>query len=311
LKRLEKRQPRPVKAILQRLDTTITVRRADGQVQQVKGNAFSDLSKDIPNQNNATKAEVSQVKNLVSSQLRALDEWLVKPPYRPIDGKKIVTSLEQSGQIRTGPVWWQQALANGWKAIAAAWKSFVDWLGSLMPSAPTPRWNGTSSDAWLWPLFYIFVAAILAGVLWFIWRTFGVQWSRRTVKRDLILQGEDAQLLLLPPEELRSRAEIYASQGNYREALRHRYLALLLHLDARGVWRYDSNRTNWEHIAALRRRDSQGDLVTPLSALTRRFDRVRYGGAPCDNEQWQQFDADTRTFETQTAPFERTAGAAR
>ncbi|RYG00254.1 MAG: DUF4129 domain-containing protein, partial [Caulobacteraceae bacterium] len=138
-----------------------------------------------------------------------------------------------------------------------------------------------------------------------------VSWKRRSVKRDAVLEGEDAELLLLPPEELRSRADIYASQGNYREALRHRYLALLLQLDSRGVWRYDTHRTNWEHIAGLRRHENQGTLVAPLSALTRRFDRVRYGGATCDSDQWTEFDADARAFEAQIAPFERSMGGAR
>jgi hypothetical protein len=128
------------------------------------------------------------------------------------------------------------------------------------------------------------------------------------VQRDAVLEGEDAQLLLLPPTELRSRADEYAAQGNFREALRHRYLALLVQLDTRGVWRYDARRTNWEHIAALRRQENKQILVSPLSELTRRFDRVRYGGAACDIEQWQQFDADARQFESQSSQFEVAGG---
>ncbi|HEX8465660.1 MAG TPA: DUF4129 domain-containing protein, partial [Abditibacterium sp.] len=122
----------------------------------------------------------------------------------------------------------------------------------------------------------------------------------RTKSRVAELEGEDAQLLLLPPDELRLRAEEYAARGEFREALRHRYLALLLQLDARGVWRYDARRTNWEHIAGLRRSESKTALVAPLSDLTRRFDRVRYGGAPCDQGQWADFNSDTQNLENQS-----------
>lgn len=311
LEALQKRRPRRVKEILQRLDATITVRRDDGQTQQVKGNLYSNLAREIANHNDAKRVDVAKLKNLVKTQLDALDEWLKKPPYQSIDAKKIVSNLESTGQIRTKPLWWQQLLVDGWKAIAKAWSSFMDWLNSLLPKPKAPNLPSAPSDRWLWILFYIFVLAILGAVIWFTWRIFGGQKWGRTVRRDVALENEDAQLLLLPPEELRSRADIYADQGNYREALRHRYLALLLHLDTRGVWRYDSHRTNWEHIAALRRRDSDGTLVTPLAALTRRFDRVRYGGAPCDSEQWQQFDADARSFEAQTASSQHLTGAVR
>jgi hypothetical protein len=111
------------------------------------------------------------------------------------------------------------------------------------------------------------------------------------------LQGEDAELLLLPPEELRQRAEGFAANGDYRQALRHLYLSLLLQLDSRGVWRYDTRRTNWEHIRALRRSPQSAALIEPLSDITRRFDRVRYGDAACDAGEWNRFATDVDQVE--------------
>jgi hypothetical protein len=222
-----------------------------------------------------------------------------------------MAALEKSGEIRTGPLWWQKVVADVQKSIADAFAALTKWLNSLFPT-PTARPNVSAGiDKWLWFLFYGLVLAILAAVLWFVWRAFGGKWGRRTVRREAVLQSEDAALLLLPLDELRARAEDFAAAGNFREALRHRYLSLLLQLDARGVWRYDARRTNWEHITLLGRSESKRALVAPLGDLTRRFDRVRYGGAPCDDEHWRGFESDARNFEAQSSQFATVAEAAR
>ncbi|HEX9995518.1 MAG TPA: DUF4129 domain-containing protein [Abditibacterium sp.] len=296
---MEKRRPRPLGPILKRLDTTISVRRDDGQIQTFGGNAFSNLSRELNKPKDAARSEVIKARQIARAQLGALDEWISQPRYVPVDATKIVKDLEASAQIRSGPLWWQKALADARSAVTGAWDSFTKWLNSLLPTPPTSNLPSAPSDKWLWILFYAFVAAILGLVIWFTWRTFGGSFGRRTAKREAILEGEDAELLLLPPDELRARAENFAAQGNFREALRHRFLAMLLQLDARGVWRYDARRTNWEHIAALRRGENKNELLAPLGALTRRFDRVRYGGAPCDEESWREFDRDARDFEIQ------------
>lgn len=307
---LEKHRPRPLGPILQRFDVQFKIKRADGQTQGVSGNVWSVLKRDLSNSNDATRQEVAKASQIAQSQLRALDQWTAQPLYASADAQKIVAGLSSSGQIRVGPFWWQQAIADTLAWIGKTWDAFMKWLTGLFPTPPPPKYAPAPSDKWLWILFYAVVGAILAAVFWYLFRVFGGQWGSRAVRRAAILEGEDAQLLLLPPTELRSRADEYAAQGNFREALRHRYLALLLQLDARGVWRYDSRRTNWEHIAALRRQENKRILVSPLSELTRRFDRVRYGGAPCDAELWQQFDADARQFESQSSQFEM-AGSAR
>jgi hypothetical protein len=123
----------------------------------------------------------------------------------------------------------------------------------------------------------------------FVWRAIGGRWRRDAVKREVRFAGEDAELLQLPPDELRERAQRLAANGDYAAALRHLYIALLLTLDTRGVWRYDTRRTNWEHIHALRKKPTAAPLITPLSTLTRHFDRVRYGNAPCTENDWTRF----------------------
>ena len=126
-----------------------------------------------------------------------------------------------------------------------------------------------------------------------------------------MLEGEDQALLRLPPDELLDRAQAFASQNNFREALRHRYLSLLLLLDARGVWRYDRRRTNWEHIARLKSSNAAQSGVQSLSDLTLRFDRVRYGNESCDQNAWLQFDQDaSATLEMLSRPAKASTKAA-
>ena len=300
LSALEKRRPRALGKVLAPLDAKITVRRADGATQIVTGNQWSDFSTQLSKPADARREEVVKARQIAQSQLRALDEWMQAPSYTSADAQKIVADLAASGQIRVGPPWWQAAIANAWKTVADTIAAFMKWFWSLLPTPRTPTVRAAPSDKWLWFLFYAVVAAILALVAWFLFRAFGGKWGRRNVRRTAVLEGEDAQLLLLPPDELRLRAEEFAAKGQFREALRHRYLALLLQLDARGVWRYDARRTNWEHIASLRRSESKSALVPALSDLTRRFDRVRYGGAPCDDAQWAAFSSDTQNLEAQS-----------
>ncbi|MBW3634877.1 MAG: DUF4129 domain-containing protein [Armatimonadetes bacterium] len=310
LEAMEKRPPRRLGPLLKQLDTAFTVRRADGQTQTVNGNAWSKMARDLAKPAAAMRRDVIRARQMAQSQIGALDEWTKRPYYAPADAQKIMAGLESSGQIRTGPFWWQTAIADAWKTVANAWDNFQKWLNSLFPTPATPN-IAAPSDKWLWFLFYALVVAILAAVAWFVWRAFGGKWSRRAVRREAVLQGEDAALLLLPPDELRARADDFAAAGNFREALRHRYLSLLLQLDARGVWRYDARRTNWEHLAALGRSETKRALVPALSDLTRRFDRVRYGGAGCGGEDWSRFEADAREFEARAASFETLTEAVR
>ncbi len=305
LDELQTARPAALPKIVARLDTKMSVRRADGQVQGASGNLWSNLGRSLGTPKTITPTQLRQARQTLKIQIRALDEWTKTPVYRPVDASKIVAGLASSGQIRVAPLWWQKLISDTLSAISKAWQKFVKWFTGLFP-APTALQNTAApSDKLLWALFYALVAAILAAVIWFLWRTFGGNLGRRNVKRVAQLENEDAALLQLPPDELLSRAERFAAQGNFREALRHRYLSLLLDLDARGVWRYDARRTNWEHIAALNRTDKNRELVAPLSDLTKRFDRVRYGGANCDDESWRRFDGDSRNFENRAAPGQK------
>jgi hypothetical protein len=214
--------------------------------------------------------------------------------YEAADAQDIMRQLESTGQIRTGPTPWQKMWTDLTKRIGQGLTKMLEtiagWLnggGQTTPRAPDidPRWIKF--------LFYSTVLSLLAVLGYLLWRTLGGRLGREGARREVrYLQGEDAELLLLPPDELRQRADRFAADGNFRQALRHLYLSLLLQLDNCGIWRYDTRRTNWEHIRGLRRTPQGAALIEPLADITRRFDRVRYGDQPCSAQDWTRFADD-------------------
>lgn len=303
--RIEARAPRDVTGVLKALSQPFSVRRSDGATQNVSGGFWSETLQLGTNLQNVPSREVRKLRRDLQAQISAFDDWN-RPRdgayYLPADAKTIVSQLERNGEIRTGPYGWQQVVANARAWLGDAWNAFLKWLEGLMPRNTAPAPTNVPDMSWLWPVFWVVVVGALLAIFFFIFRALGgAQWlaSRRRPKSKIELEGEDAQLLKLPAEELCERASRYAAQGDFREALRHRFLAILVVFDARGVWNYDLRRTNWEHIAALRKTETHRAFVAPLSSLTRRFDRVRYGGAPCESLEWQQFEADAQSLENQ------------
>ena len=300
-----------VRPIIKPLDTPFTVKRADGQTQTVRGDEWNQTLTGMAggiSGINAAKLSRTQrrvVQNSLEKRLKELDAWATpgaKGYYTSVDAQKIVNDAVANNRIRVGPPPLQLILGQIKTAILDGIEAFFKWLSGLFPkSTPT---TSAPNLSWLWFVFWGIVVGLLGFLLFLAVRalaggSFAV-WGigRRRRKSPEELRDEDAELFGLAPEELRDRADIFASQGNYREALRHRFISLLVLLDARGTWRYDVRRTNWEHIAGLRRDEGKRPLVAPLSTLTRAFDRVRYGGAACDEDSWNQFQSGVREVES-------------
>ena len=322
------------------LDKPQIVRRADGQTQRADGNRWSALAAGVPvagapgfgapstapttkapfDVKALQRAEIRQFERALEIEIAEVDAWNSRTNgayYQSVDAGAIIKQLEKSGQIRTGPTWLQARIDAIKQWFADSIGNFFKWLAGLFPKIGPRPGVAVPDFGWLIFVFWAIVASLVAFLLVAAYRIFAgnIRFGGRRKKKDAEeLEGEDAELLSLPPDELGDRAAKFASDGNYREALRHRYIALLLRLDGRGVWRYDTRRTNWEHIAALRRGAAQSSaaIVAPLSDLTRRFDRVRYGSAPCDAQDWRQFEKDATELEANalqnSAPM---AGASR
>jgi hypothetical protein len=293
LKNLEGRPPRRVVPILRTLAQTRKVRRGDGQTQIASGDEWARWAQRL--KPSVTRSEVEKLRAAVELRKRALDEWSAHT-YAPADAQTIVSQLEGSGQIRTGPTWWQQRVADFNKWMRTTWQNFLRWLGGLFPSA-APGQAPKIDPFWIRLFFYCTVFALLSLLIYLTWRAVGGRIGKRGTRRGVLAEGEDAELLLLPPDELRERARRFAEEGNFREALRHLYISLLLTLDARGVWCYDARRTNWEHIRALRGDQTRTNLIAPLSSVTRIFDRVRYGNADFARNDWTRFEGEVGRIE--------------
>jgi hypothetical protein len=321
LLQLEARAPRNIAPILKPLADDQIVQRADGKTQTVGGEQWQRLRDEFspatpgatpipkalpPGKTKPVKPatspavsrdDVRRVRAIIALRLRALNDW-GGSTYQSADAQAIIKQLENSGQIRTGPTWLEQAWTNFWKWISQTFQNLLKWIGGWFPTV-SPGKMPAFDPGVVQLIFTLTVAALLAAIALLIWHAIGGKIGRGRKKQGAFaFSPEDAELLSLPPDELRERAHRFAAEGNFREALRHLYIALLLNFDARGVWRYDARRTNWEHISALKNDASKSSLVVPLSDITRHFDRVRYGNAPCAQSDWQRFESDVSALES-------------
>jgi hypothetical protein len=310
LQKLEARAPRNIAPILQSLAKDQIIRRADGQTQTIGSAQWQRLPNELSPSaaggvaapqapaapHKISRDDVRRVREIIALRLHALDDW-AGSTYTPADAQTIIRQLENSGQIRTGPTWLEQVWMNFRKWTAQTLQKIFKWIGGWFPSV-SPGKMPAFDPGVVRLIFTLTVVALLAAVALLIWRAIGGKIGRKRQKQGAFaFSPEDAELLSLPPDELRERARKFAEDGNFREALRHLYIALLLGFDARGVWRYDARRTNWEHIAALKSDAAKSDLVAPLSDITRRFDRVRYGNAACAQSDWHRFESDVNALE--------------
>lgn len=275
------------------------IKRADGATQTASGaqwDRFLDGIADGSNTQRVKKSEVQSLRQMLAQRLLELQRWMKASEYQPAAAQSIVSTLSDEGEIQTGPT----ALQSWWQSVKDAVSNFFSNLFKRSTTAATPSKPLDINQKWVEWLFISCVLCLLGAIGWYLWKTFGGKWVRNA-RREVRFVGEDAELLQLPPEELLSRAGQLARRGDFAGALRHRYIGVLVTLDERGVWRYDTRRTNWEHIAALRKTPRWQPITGALSDLTRRFDRVRYGNAAVNQTDWTRFDSDSEGLEKSVA----------
>ncbi len=94
--------------------------------------------------------------------------------------------------------------------------------------------------------------------------------------------------LARPPAGWWEQAELLAQRGDYREATRALYLAVLSALHRRGAIDYQPTCSNWDYVRAFRGADGE---LAPFRELTRRFDFAWYGRQGADAEAYRRVRA--------------------
>lgn len=180
--------------------------------------------------------------------------------------------------------WWSQALDR-----------FFKWLKDLLESdrertATPPSSLGAglgAANAVAMVLLFAVIAVI--GVLLFLaFRGKGNAPSSVEVERTAAAAAAAASdnALARPPEGWAALADELAARGNFREAVRSLYLALLARLHGVGAIDYDPTLSNQDYCRRFR---GKGEWVPAFRELTSRFDFAWYGKAEVGEQGYLAF----------------------
>jgi hypothetical protein len=161
----------------------------------------------------------------------------------------------------------------------SALEKFGNWLDKFFSNAS--KWSARSALVGRL-IVWGFILAVCVGLIWGLiqierrWRVRLVPDSDRPAPgaasaRDWQLWLEDAR-----------RA---AAAGLWREAIHFVYWSAISRLESKRLWPADRARTPREYLALVGPEDER---KTPLTALTRSFERVWYGGRPAGEQEYRR-----------------------
>jgi hypothetical protein len=205
----------------------------------------------------------------------------------------------------------QEKQPPGW------WQRFMDWLSKMLkelferdrdPVRSSPNLSPSSGASAAKVLIILLFGMALAVVVALL--------VRNLLKRDedtaplevstyetSALAQDPMSALSRPPEGWAHLADELAARGEYREAVRSLYLALLSRLHREGAILYDSTLSNWDYLRTFKGRR---EWLPPFRELTRRFDFAWYGNLPVGPDGYRDFRALTQPMlaapSTQEAP---------
>ena len=179
---------------------------------------------------------------------RAIAEVFARPEYRWADSRVVL------------------------RWLGTRWLAFMDWLNALQRSHPTQY-------AVLLGVAVVMLVAILVHFGYIVVR----------IVRPTLSMGPRPASPGRPVDDVGthlSRAAGLAVAGRYAEALSHRFLALLLQLDARRAVHFHASKTPAEYVGEARV-DAEGQA--DLSALVSRLYRHLFAAVPCDARGYEEF----------------------
>ncbi|AFY34529.1 DUF4129 domain-containing protein [Calothrix sp. PCC 7507] len=181
---------------------------------------------------------------------------------------------------------WDWQLSQ-FKQQAGEWIEYqFSQLQLALPELPS-EW---SISPWLGQLlnilFWVSVGLFLAWVVWRLWREFGSYvYAWLTENLDNIASGtkipsNDASIALLL-----TRSQEFYREGNYREACRCLYLAILQRLHDTSILTHKPSRTDGEYLQLLR---SSITPVQPYETLITTHEQLCFGDAEILPENYEQ-----------------------
>lgn len=165
-------------------------------------------------------------------------------------------------------------------AAASWWNAFVTWLSGFFPDL-TPVEEG---QAWSTVEVILQVLAALA-VVYAVLRLVGVDATGifRRGSRTTAIPFDDVEDDVEGADFERLVREA-AGAGDYRRAVRLRYLQALQHLTRRDLVQWQRDKTNRAYVRELR----AAGLDDAFADLTRLFEQVWYGDAPVDRPRYDR-----------------------
>lgn len=200
------------------------------------------------------------------------------------------------------------------------WKRFMDWLGEELkklfkrdrePIHPPTTFSGGSGASAANVLVVLVIGLVLAVLAAVLLRALGKRQKEESAQLEVstldskALAQDPMSALARPPEGWAHLADELAAKGEYREAVRSLYLALLSRLHRDGAILYDSTLSNWDY---LRQFKGRREWLPPFRELTRRFDFAWYGNLPLGSDGYRDFRALTEPL--LTAPAQPEAAGA-
>lgn len=151
--------------------------------------------------------------------------------------------------------------------------------------SPIAGSDGLSFLGWLL-LGGLVLAVVAAGIFFYLTSPRSPKAKRgepATVATSWSEENDARQVLEQSPAALWEQAEMLAGDGNFRDAVRILYLAVLAHLHRQRLIRFDSARTNGEYVQQVRLAEqAPPELNGTFDQLTRLFETVWYGARPCE-----------------------------
>lgn len=232
------------------------LRSADGDVDPALRESIDDLGDD------PSITDVDNVKWLVAQ--RAMRQGVIgEPGGLGENAKKIKSNPLFKDDERQQSNW----LGNAFDRLKNLFRQ------KPKPPEPTrlPSWGGVSGS-WISAVVWVILGVAIAAFAYFALRHVRFKKGLKR-RRTAVLEEHEPDRTL---DEWLAQADLLASQGRYREAVRALYLACLLKFDERRIARFIRAETNWEHLARINGSPAK-PATLDFAPPTQAFDLVWYG----------------------------------